>query len=73
MPVQFAASVLQYPLVWATLTILLAPGAIWPVAWFVVAWLTRALAVRGIDRLLALARIGVRGSIPLPRLASAPA
>jgi len=53
-PIQFAASVLQYPLVWATLTILLAPGAIWPVAWFVIAWLTRALAVRGIDRLLTL-------------------
>jgi ceramide glucosyltransferase len=54
-PVQFAASVLQYPLAWAGLAILLAWGALWSVAWFAVAWLIRGLAARGIDRLLGLA------------------
>ena len=33
-PVQFAASVLQYPLAWAALTIVLAGGALWPLSWF---------------------------------------
>ena len=33
-PVQFAASVLQYPLVWAVLAVLLAGGAPWSLGWF---------------------------------------
>jgi ceramide glucosyltransferase len=69
-PIQYAASVLQYPLAWATLTILLAPGAIWPVAWFVIAWLTRALAVRGIDRLLTLESRSPVWLLPLRELMS---
>ena len=54
-PLQFAASVLQYPLVWAALALLLSWGAAWAAAWFAVAWAVRALAARGIDRSLALA------------------
>jgi ceramide glucosyltransferase len=54
-PAQFAASVLQYPLAWAALAMLLAWGALWSVAWFAAAWLARGLVARGIDRLLALA------------------
>jgi ceramide glucosyltransferase len=54
-PVQFAASVLQYPLAWAGLAILLAWGAAWSLAWFAVAWLVRGLAGGEIDRLLARA------------------
>ncbi len=33
-PVGFAASVLQYPLFWAALTVLLAGGAPWSLGWF---------------------------------------
>jgi ceramide glucosyltransferase len=54
-PVQFTASVLQYSLAWAALAILLAWGALWSLAWLAAAWLIRAIAGRGIDRLLALA------------------
>ena len=51
-PAAFAASVLQYPLVWAALAVLLAGGAPWSLAWFALAWAVRAAAVRGIDRAL---------------------
>jgi len=54
-PVQFAASALQYPLVWVGLAALLAGGAAWSLAWFAFAWAVRALAARGIDRALGLA------------------
>lgn len=55
-PVPFAASVLQYPLAWATLTMVLAGGALWSLLWFALTWALRALAARGIDRALGLAQ-----------------
>jgi ceramide glucosyltransferase len=54
-PAQFAASVLQYPLVWAGVAVLLSWGAGWSIALFAIVWLLRALAARGIDRTLSLA------------------
>jgi ceramide glucosyltransferase len=54
-PAQFAASVLQYPLVWAALAVLLASGAAWSIAWFAAAWGLRSLAAIGTDRVLGLA------------------
>jgi ceramide glucosyltransferase len=52
-PAGFAASVLQYPLAWALLTVLLAAGAPWSVGLFAAAWLLRALAARLVDAALA--------------------
>jgi ceramide glucosyltransferase len=49
----FAASVLQYPLFWAALTVLLAGGAGWSWAVFGTAWLGRATAGHMVDRALA--------------------
>lgn len=54
-PVPFAASVLQYPLVWALLAVLLSGAAIWSLAWLALAWGARVLFARGIDRALGLA------------------
>ncbi len=69
-PLQFAASVLQYPLVWAALAVLLGSGAGWTLAWFVVAWAIRAVAARGIDRALALANRTPLWLLPLRELMS---
>jgi ceramide glucosyltransferase len=52
--VQFAASVLQYPLAWAALALVLAWGASWSLAWFAAVWVVRALAARGVERALGL-------------------
>jgi ceramide glucosyltransferase len=52
-PAPFAASVLQYPLAWALLALVLAGGAAWAVALFLAAWLVRAALARGIDDRLA--------------------
>jgi ceramide glucosyltransferase len=52
-PVGFAASVLQYPLAWALLTVLVAGGALWSVGLFGMAWVLRAVAALGVDRALA--------------------
>jgi ceramide glucosyltransferase len=51
-PVQFAASVLQYPIAWAALTVVLAGGAGWSLAWFAAAWVVRGLAALATDRAL---------------------
>ena len=69
-PVQFAASVLQYPLVWAALAVLLAGGAPWSLGWFALAWGLRALAARGIDQALALANRTPLWLLPLRELMS---
>jgi ceramide glucosyltransferase len=69
-PVQFAASVLQYPLAWAALAVVLAQGALWSVTWFAAAWLVRAFAARGIDRALALANRTPIWLLPLRELMS---
>ncbi|HEY6441066.1 MAG TPA: glycosyltransferase [Acetobacteraceae bacterium] len=69
-PLQFAASVLQYPLVWAALAVLLGSGAGWTLAWFVLAWAIRAVAAHGIDRALALANRTPLWLLPLRELMS---
>ncbi len=56
-PGQFAASILQYPIFWAMLAIVLSGGGLsgrgfWSWSLFETAWLTRALAARVIDRAL---------------------
>ena len=51
-PAGFAASVIQYPLAWALLTILSTGGAAWSVGFFTIAWMLRAVAALGIDRAL---------------------
>jgi ceramide glucosyltransferase len=55
-PVHFAFSCVQYPLAWALLAVLLSGGAGWAWALLLTGWALRALAGRGIDRLLGLAR-----------------
>jgi ceramide glucosyltransferase len=52
-PAAFAASVLQYPLAWALLTVLLTGGALWSISLFVMAWWLRAVAGLAVDRALA--------------------
>src|SRR5271165_6592692 len=52
-PGQFAASVLQYPIVWSLLALALSGGALWAWSLFETAWVARALAARAIDRALA--------------------
>ena len=69
-PAAFAASVLQYPLAWAALAVMLARGAVWAVVWFAIAWLIRALVARGIDRSLALANRTPVWLLPLRELMS---
>lgn len=55
-PVGYAASVIQYPLAWALLAVVLSGGAQWSVALFGISWVLRAVAGIGVDR--ALARSG---------------
>jgi ceramide glucosyltransferase len=69
-PAQFAASVLQYPLVWAALAVLLAAAAPWSLAWFVAAWALRSLAAIGTDRVLGLANRSPVWLLPLRELMS---
>jgi len=52
-PAGFAASVLQYPLAWALLTIALTGGALWAIGVFLIAWVLRAAAALGVDHALA--------------------
>jgi len=52
-PVGFAASVLQYPLAWALLTVALAGGSIWSIGLFLIAWVLRSVAALGVDSALA--------------------
>jgi ceramide glucosyltransferase len=51
-PGPFAASVLQYPLFWALLAVLLSGGAAWSFGVFFIAWVGRALAAISVDRAL---------------------
>jgi ceramide glucosyltransferase len=52
-PGQFAASVLQYPIVWSLLALALSGGALWSWSLFETAWVARAVTARVIDRALA--------------------
>jgi ceramide glucosyltransferase len=51
-PAAFAASILQYPLSLATLTVVVSGFAAWTLTLFMIAWAVRAAAVVGIDRAL---------------------
>ncbi|WP_428483607.1 bacteriohopanetetrol glucosamine biosynthesis glycosyltransferase HpnI [Rhodopila sp.] len=63
-PIGYPISVLQYPLFWALLAMLLA-GSVWSLALFCLAWLLRALVALRIDSALA----GRRGLYDTPALA----
>jgi ceramide glucosyltransferase len=52
-PAGFAASVVQYPLAWALLTVLLTRGALWSIGFFFIAWVLRAVAALSVDNALA--------------------
>jgi ceramide glucosyltransferase len=52
-PLGFAASVLQYPLAWALLTIGLACGTLWSIGLFSIVWVLRAVAALAVDSALA--------------------
>ena len=52
-PAGFAASVVQYPLAWALLTVLLAGGALWSIGLLFIAWVLRAVAALVVDGALA--------------------
>ena len=52
-PAAFAASALQFPLAWATLAALCAPGEAWTAELAAGAWATRALLAAAVARLLA--------------------
>lgn len=69
-PLQFAASVLQYPIAWAALAVLLAGAAHLSLAWFALAWALRALAARETDKALALANRSPLWLLPLRELIS---
>jgi ceramide glucosyltransferase len=51
-PAGFAASVLQYPLFWAVLTLVLSGLALWSLAFFLAVWVLRALAAITVDNAL---------------------
>jgi ceramide glucosyltransferase len=52
-PLGFAASVLQYPLAWGLLAILLSGFALWSIFAFLLAWVLRSAAALGVDTALA--------------------
>ncbi len=52
-PVPFAASVLQYPMFLASLTVLASGFAVWAGVLFLLVWVARAVAVTGINHALA--------------------
>jgi ceramide glucosyltransferase len=73
-PAAFAASVLQYPLAWALLTILLTAsgfgdGVAWAIGWFLIIWMLRAVAGSGVDRALGKLWAEARGSNDIAALA----
>ncbi|MGA3000910.1 MAG: bacteriohopanetetrol glucosamine biosynthesis glycosyltransferase HpnI [Acetobacteraceae bacterium] len=75
-PAAFAASVLQYPLCLASLTVLASGFADWACVLFVLVWVVRAVAVTGIDHALGgtLGGLAFRGPLwllPLRDLLSA--
>jgi ceramide glucosyltransferase len=69
-PAGFAASILQYPLVWSLLAVALSGSAAWAVAWFAAAWAVRAALARTGDRLLGLAIPSPLWLLPLRELMS---
>jgi len=74
-PGAFALSVLQYPIFWAMVAIVISGGAVWTVGLFFLAWVARAAAATGIDAALAprvemLAFPATVGLFPLRELLS---
>jgi ceramide glucosyltransferase len=69
-PAQFAASALQYPLVWALLAALVTGFAPWSLAWFAAAWVARAATVRATDQSLKLANRAPLWLLPVRELMS---
>jgi ceramide glucosyltransferase len=61
-PAGFAASVVQYPLAWALLTVLASGGALWSIGLFFVAWMLRAVAALSVDSALTPLWSGAWGS-----------
>lgn len=75
-PAAFAASVLQYPLFLASLTLVASGFAVWACVLFVLVWAVRGAAVAGVDRALGrpLGGLAFRGPLwllPLRDLLSA--
>jgi len=66
-PAAFAASVLQYPLFWAMLAMLLSEGAAWSFGVFFLGWAGRALAAVWVDRALEQFLV-IPGGYPPPPL-----
>jgi ceramide glucosyltransferase len=64
-PGPFAASVLQYPVFWALLAVVLSSGAIWALGLFLLTWLVRAVLAQGIDRSLAPMLRGIAFAAPV--------
>ena len=64
-PVGFAMSIVQYPLFWATLALLLSGGAVWALQVMAAAWIARALFAAGIDHALRLPPAAPVWSLPL--------
>jgi ceramide glucosyltransferase len=64
-PVAFALSALQYPLFWAALAVIVSGMTYWAVAAFLLAWVVRAAAARGVDAALGLARAGLATPAPV--------
>jgi ceramide glucosyltransferase len=69
-PAQFAASALQYPLVWALLAALVTGFTPWSLAWFAAAWVARAATVRATDQSLKLANRAPLWLLPVRELMS---
>ncbi len=70
-PVPYAASVIQYPLVFALIGLTLMPGSSLALAGFALAWIFRALIARGMDRALGLGAPAPALLLPLRDLLSA--
>lgn len=69
-PAGYTLSVLQYPLFWAALAVLLSGFAWWALALFAAAWVVRVGIARGIDRALGLATKAPVWLLPLRDLMS---
>jgi ceramide glucosyltransferase len=64
-PMEFAASAIQYPLAWAALALALSGGAAWATLGCVLAWAWRGAAARALDARLGLVQSGLATPAPL--------
>ena len=70
-PVLFATSIIQYPLFWAALAMMLSGGSYFSVALFGVAWAVRVLAAAAVDRALRCRSLSSSWLLPLRDMMSA--